>query len=342
MTARRRRIGGACVLVALVLSSITALCVGPSMLPASHAVRVLLAELPGLHNLDADVDPQDHAIVLNLRLPRLVLALLVGCGLAVAGCVMQSFFQNPMAEPSIVGVSAGATLGATLAMILGFNVWIAGLNPVPLAAFIGALIATAVVYLLSRRGGHTPVTVLLLTGVAVASFSSAISAVVLLRGQRGDMDQVIYWMMGSLANRGWPEVRMIVPYVVFALAATYIYGRDLNVLLLGDETARYLGIEVDKVKLVLLALSSLLAASAVSVSGIIGFVGLIVPHIMRLLVGPDHRVLLPFAAAGGAIVLILADVAANLAGEIPVGVVTAFIGCPFFLYLLHRRREYDV
>jgi iron complex transport system permease protein len=342
MTARRRRIAGVLVFLALVASCLAGLCVGPSMLPASHAARVLLAELPGLDSLAAGVDPQHRDIVLNLRLPRLVLALLVGCGLAVAGCVMQSFFQNPMAEPSIVGVSAGATLGATIATIFGLNVWIAGLSPVPIAAFIGALIATTVVYLLSRRGGKTPVTVLLLTGVAVASFASAISAVVLLRGQRGDMNQVVYWMMGSLSNRGWPEVRMVVPYAVFSLAAIYVFGRDLNVLLLGDESARYLGLDVDKVKLALLALSSLLAASAVSVSGIIGFVGLIVPHIMRLLVGPDHRVLLPFAAAGGAIVLVLSDMAANLAGEIPVGVITAFVGCPFFLYLLHRRREYDV
>ena len=312
------------------------------MLPASHAARIVLAELPGLHHLDAGIDPQEHTIVLDLRLPRLLLALLVGCSLAVAGCVMQGFFQNPMAEPSIVGVSAGATLGATIATISGLNLWFAGLSPVPIAAFIGALIATAIVYLLSRRGGHTPVTVLLLTGIAVASFASAISAVVLIHGQRGDMDQVVFWMMGSIANRGWPEVRMIAPYVAFGLVAVYVYGRDLNVLLLGDETARYLGLEVDKVKLALLALSSLLAASAVSVSGIVGFVGLIVPHIMRLLVGPDHRVLLPFAAAGGAVVLILADVAANLAGEIPLGVVTAFVGCPFFLYLLHHRRQYDI
>ena len=326
------------VLVALVVVS---LATGPSALPAGRAMRILLSPLPGLHGLAPDASTAERAIVLDIRLPRLILALLVGAALGVAGAVMQGFFQNPMAAPSILGVSAGATLGATAAIMLGLEWWVLGLSPVPVAAFLGALVVSAAVYLLSRRGGRTPITLLLLTGIALGSLCSAVSSLILVRGQRGDLDLVIFWMMGSLANASWTQVGMVLPYAIFGSVVVYLYCRDLNVLLLGDEQAYHLGIPVERVKLILLVLASLLAAAAVAVTGIIGFVGLVVPHLIRLMVGPDHRILLPLCFLAGGIVLGLSDMVANLAGEIPIGIITSLIGAPFFLYLLHRRREYE-
>ena len=339
----RQRYGAVIIGLAVVLLGTTALSLatGPSPLPAVKAVRILLGGLPGLDGLAADASASDRAIVLDIRLPRLVLALLVGASLAVAGAVMQGFFQNPMAAPSILGVSAGATLGATAAIILGLNFWVWGLSSVLVAAFVGALLVSAAVYVLSRRAGRTPVTLLLLTGIAVGSLCSAVSSFILFRGQQGDLDLVIFWMMGSLANRGWPEVRMVFPYALAGSAIVYAYSRDLNALLLGDEQAYHLGIPVERVKLILLGLASLLAAAAVAVAGIIGFVGLVVPHLIRLMVGPDHRILLPLCFLAGGIVVGLSDMVANLAGEIPIGIITSLLGAPFFLYLLHRRREYE-
>ncbi len=327
--------------IVLVATVAVSLATGPSPLPAGRAMRILLSPLPGLHGLAPQASEAEQAIVLNIRLPRLILALLVGAALGVAGGVMQGFFQNPMAAPSILGVSAGATLGATAAIMLGLNWWILGVSPVPVAAFLGALLVSVAVYFLSRRGGRTPITLLLLTGIALGSLCSAISSFILVRGQQGDLDLVIFWMMGSLANRGWPEVWMVLPYVVVGSVIVYAYSRDLNALLLGDEQAHHLGIPVERVKLILLVLASLLAAAAVAVTGIIGFVGLVVPHLIRLMVGPDHRILLPLCFLAGGIVLGLSDMVANLAGEIPIGIITSLLGAPFFLYLLHRRREYE-
>jgi len=329
-------------LVLLLIATVAiSLATGPSALPPHKAMRILMSRVPGLSSLAPQATATEQAIVLDIRLPRLILALLVGAALAVAGAVMQSFFQNPMAAPSILGVSAGATLGATAAIMLGLNIGIWGLSPVPICAFIGALAVSAAVYLLSRRGGRTPVTLLLLTGIALGSLASAVSSFILIRGQQGDLDLVIIWMMGSLANRGWPEVQMILPYAIGASVVVYFYARELNVLLMGDEQAYYLGVPVERVKLILLTLASLLAAAAVAVTGAIGFIGLIVPHLMRLLVGPQHRILLPLCFLGGGVILGLADIAANMAGEIPIGIVTSIIGAPFFLYLLHRAREYE-
>ena len=329
-------------LVAVLLATtVLSLATGPSPLPAAKALRILLSGLPGLDGLAPDASASERAIVLDIRLPRLILALLVGAALGVAGAVMQGFFQNPMAAPSILGVSAGATLGATAVIILGLNFWVWGLSSVVVAAFGGALVVSGGVYILSRRAGRTPVTLLLLTGIAIGSLCSAVSSFILFRGQQGDMDLVIFWMMGSLANRGWPEVGMVAPYALVGSVIVYVYSRDLNALLLGDEQAYHLGIPVERVKLILLVLASLLAAAAVAVTGIIGFVGLVVPHLIRLMVGPDHRILLPLCFLAGGIVLGLSDMVANLAGEIPIGIITSLLGAPFFLYLLHRRREYE-
>lgn len=333
-------------LVAMLAAGALAMSFGAAPVDPAAVGLALASRLPGLAGLDPGLSSAHEIIVFDLRLPRLVLALLVGASLAVAGVVMQAFFQNPMAAPSIIGISAGASLGATIAIVTGISIGAAGLGAVPLAAFVGALLATSLVYLLSRRGGRTPVGVLLLTGIAMGALMSSLAALVLVTGQdpaRRDLDQVVYWMLGSVAGKSWAHVSLVAPYVAVAGALTYLFGRDLNLLTLGDETAHYLGMNVDKVRLILLALSSLLTAAAVAVSGIIGFVGLVVPHLMRIIAGPDHRVLLPASALAGGTLLVLADVAARTLAaptEIPVGIITSLIGAPFFLYLLHRRRDY--
>ncbi|MEA3400358.1 MAG: iron chelate uptake ABC transporter family permease subunit [Armatimonadota bacterium] len=333
---------------ALLLACALSLSLGAADLAPTDAALALLGRLPGLSSLDPGLSRAQETIIFELRLPRLLLALLVGCALSVAGVVMQAFFQNPMAAPSIIGISAGASLGATIAVVTGLSLGFAGLGPIPLAAFVSALVVTAIVYVLSRRGGQTPVGVLLLTGIAMGSLMSALAALILVTGQdpaRRDLDLVVYWMLGSVSGRGWAHVTLVLPYVLVGGVVTWVFSRDLNVLSLGDDAAHYLGLHVEQVRLILLALSSLLTAAAVAVSGIVGFVGLIVPHLMRIITGPDHRVLLPAAGVAGGALLALADVLARTVAaptEIPLGIITSVLGAPFFLYLLHRRREYGM
>lgn len=335
-------------LVLLVVLAISSLALGAASIPPAQAARAALSRLPGLSALAPDLNAGERAIIFDLRLPRLLLAMLVGAALAMSGVVMQAFFQNPMAAPSIIGVSSGAAFGATVAIIFDWRLQVGGLETVPIVAFLAALGVTALVYALSRRGGKTPVGVLLLTGIAVGSLMSSLSALLLVTGQdpaQRDLDQVVYWMLGSVAGRGWQHVLAVLPYVLVAGTLTWVFGRDLNLLALGDEEARYLGLDVERVKLVLLALASLLAAAAVAVSGVIGFVGLIVPHLMRIIVGPNHRLLLPASALAGAALLTGADLLARTMvapTEVPVGIITSVVGAPFFLYLLHRRREYGM
>lgn len=318
--------GGVIVLIAGIAAA--GLFLGPAHLPPADVWRALVH--PSLASDTA------RTVVLGARLPRLCLAFVVGAALAVSGAVMQSFFQNPMAAPSIIGVSAGAALGATIAIVTGLTRAVPWLS-LPASAFAGGLLTVAAVYFLSRRAGRAPVALLLLTGIAVGSLASALSSLIMIRAQRGDLDLVVFWMLGSLANRGWTEVVIVAPYVLVAVALASLFSRYLDVLALGDEQAAYLGLNVERVRAGFLMLAALLAAAAVAVTGIIGFVGLIVPHIARLLFGPAHRRLLPYSAALGMFIMAAADLVANLGGEIPVGIITAMLGCPFFLWLLRQR-----
>jgi iron complex transport system permease protein len=280
-----------------------------------------------------DVADTTRTIVVNIRLPRILLGAIVGFALASAGTVMQGFFRNPLADPSIIGVSSGAAVGAVATITIpGFAV-----VDLRLAAFVGALVTAFGVYAMATEGGRTPVATLLLAGVAVQTFLGAVISYLLL--QAGDsLEEAVYWLMGHLHYSTWDHVVFALPVALFGFALLAVYTRDLNVLLLGEEDAHYLGIEVERTKRILLAVSSLITAAAVAVSGVIGFVGLVVPHIMRLLVGPDHRILLPTSAVAGAAFLVAADTLARSgAAELPVGIVTAAIGAPFFLFLLLRR-----
>jgi len=274
-----------------------------------------------------------ETIVRELRLPRIALAAVVGFSLASAGAVMQGFFRNPMADPSIIGVSGGAAVGAVATIALPLAVPF-GLHA---AAFVGAVLTAFAVYVLATRDGRTPVATLLLAGIAVQTFLGAVVSYLLLQSGES-LERAVYWLMGHLQHSTWGEVQVTLPLAVLAFAVLLAYARDLNVLLLGEADAQSLGIEVERSKRILLAVSSVITAAAVAVAGVIGFVGLIVPHVMRLVVGPDHRILLPTSALAGATFLVLTDTLARSGpAQLPVGIVTAALGAPFFLYLLRRR-----
>jgi iron complex transport system permease protein len=302
-----------------------------------------------VHPFDFDVAHTHKLIVVDVRAPRIVLAATVGFALAAAGTVMQGFFRNPMADPSIIGVSAGAALGAVAAItapaavatvtgVIGVGAAV-GIHT---AAFVGAILAAFLVYAIATEGGRTPVATLLLAGIAVQTFLGAIVSYLLVRSGES-IRRAIYWLMGDLNSATWSDVTVAAPVVLVIFVAILPFARDLNVLLLGETDAKTLGIEVERTKRVLLGLASVVTAAAVAVAGVIGFVGLIVPHVMRLLVGPDHRVLLPTSALAGGIFLVLTDtVARSAAATLPVGVVTAAIGAPFFLFLLRQREVHEL
>jgi iron complex transport system permease protein len=255
--------------------------------------------------------------------------------------VFQGLLRNPLADPYIIGVSAGAALGATVAITTGLTAGVIGLAATPLLALAGAVGATALVYTLARRGSDAPVEDLLLAGIAVSAFFGALVSWLQISGGES-LQRVVFWLMGGFSGRGWPHVVMAGPFVLAGLGLAWLYGRDLNALLLGDETARSMGVAVPQVRRILVVAGSLMAAAAVAAVGLIGFVGLIVPHLLRLLIGPDHRRLVPASALGGALLLVIADLTARLASpetELPVGILTAALGAPFFLVVLLRERR---
>lgn len=283
-------------------------------------------------------DTASRTIVLELRLPRAILALLVGGGLALAGAVFQALLRNPLAEPYILGVSGGAAVAAVAVLALGLvavGSWV-----LPAAAFGGALVAILVVFrVASAAGGRLDVRVLLLAGVVVGAFFSACIALILSVSEAGTVRTAVLWMMGSLAGADWRAVALAGAYTIPAAVGLLGLARPLNLMAIGEETASYLGTEVERVKVLAYGIASLLTAAGVAVAGIIGFVGLIIPHGIRLVSGSDHRSLLPLSFLGGAAFLVVADVVARTMlapTEIPIGVVTAFIGVPLFLVLLRR------
>ena len=288
----------------------------------------------------------DETIIFQIRLPRVIGGALVGAALATAGALFQGLLRNPMADPYIIGTSAGAALGATIAMILPINMALLGFGLVPVFAFIGALSTVTLVYHLARVGGKTPIISMLLAGFVVSALLAAIVAFIMSISDRLDLDlrSVYSFLMGHISVSSWEQISVTAPLVIGGIIAARFFALRLNAFSLGEEGAAYLGVEVERDKILILALGSLLTAAAVSISGLIGFVGLVMPHAMRLSLGPDHRLLLPASALAGATFLVIADILARtlLAPlEIPVGIITALIGAPFFLYLLrHNRREY--
>lgn len=326
---------------------------GTAGVPAGVALRVLLSKMPVIGRYvslsEADVAPYDlesvEIIVTQIRLPRIVLGLLVGAGLSATGASFQGLFRNPLADPYIIGASSGAALGACIGILAAGATGIGSLSApssyIPLFAFAGAVITVAFVYALATWDGCLPTDTFLLAGVVVGSFVwAAVSFLMVVAGE--DLPKVVMWLMGSLSAKSWSHVRITAPYVIGGTLALTALGRDLNLIAVGEEPARYMGLDVERFKKVIIVIGSLITAAVVSTSGLIGFVGLVVPHIARMIIGPDHRSLIPVSAAGGAIFMVAADTLARVIippREIPVGVITAMAGAPFFFYLLRRRKR---
>lgn len=332
-------------LLALALSGTMAVALGSVQIPFDSVGKILLSQLPGVE-LAPSWTASHEAIILFIRLPRTLTAIIVGAGLAVAGGIFQALLRNPLADPYIIGTSSGAGLGATAAVYLIPQiavVWLR-LSLVSLLAFVGAMAAVLAVYIIARAGRHAPVTTLVLAGFALGAMLSAIIHFLMLLSEVA-LVQVTLWLMGSVASATWQQVAVVSPIVLTGIVVAYFYATTLNAFLLGDEQAAHVGLDVERRRLFLLVLGSLITAASVSVSGLIGFVGLVVPHVIRLLFGPDHRLLLPASAFIGGLFLTLADLVARTAlapAEIPVGIVTAIVGGPFFIYLLRRKkREYS-
>ncbi|MCG7841167.1 MAG: iron ABC transporter permease [Methanomassiliicoccales archaeon] len=280
-------------------------------------------------------------IVWKMNLPRVVMACLIGAGLAISGGVMQALFRNPMASPYILGLSSGASLGAAIGLTFTLS-WIPSLLLIPLLAFVTCMATLFLVYSIAHVGGRVPTETLLLAGIAVGSFLSAL--VSLLTYLAGDqMQGIIYWTMGNLTNANWNNIMIVAPLITAGCLIMLSSSRDLNAMMLGDAHAMDLGVEVKKIRLQLLVASALVTAAAVAYVGVIGFVGLVVPHILRIMIGPNNRALLPATLLGGAAFLMMCDyisrVIAPSLGILPIGIMTALIGAPYFIYLLRRRRS---
>jgi iron complex transport system permease protein len=324
---------------ALMLACIVAgVMIGPAAIGAGEALKVLLNHLIGA---GFDVSGQADAIVWEIRLPRVLLAGVVGGALAFSGAAYQGVFRNPMADPYLLGVAAGAGLAGAIAIVTDLPLSYGGLSLMPLLSFAGAMAAVLLAYSVARVDGRTPNTTLILAGVTVSSIAVAAISYLLIVNHHNS-GAVLSWLLGSFNGSGWRDLGYVLPYVLPAGAVVFLHARLLNVLQLEEAEAASVGVDVQRTRAVLLLAASLASAAAVAVVGIIGFVGIVAPHAVRLLIGPDHRRLLPAVVPAGAALLILSDIGARTLvspGELPVGIVTAFVGAPFFLLLLRRQRK---
>lgn len=323
--------------VLLLFTIILAVALGAVYVPLGRSFRIILDNI-GLIS-DPTLPEDQISIIYRVRLPRVIVACIAGAALSACGAVMQGLFRNPMADPGVLGVSSGAGLGAIIAITTGIAA--RSIYTMPVFAAIGALCAVTVIYLLSLRRGRIAPLTLILSGIAVSTFIGAVTQFILIKSNTYEVRRFVSWTMGGLSGMMWEQVRLITFPVLALLAVMMMFSRDLNLLQLGEEEAQSLGLEPSRTRKILLLISSLITATAISVCGPISFVGLIVPHIMRLIAGPDHRLLIPASAIGGAIFLTGCDILGRLPanGETHVGIITAILGAPYFLYLLIRSRK---
>ncbi|MCW4005017.1 MAG: iron chelate uptake ABC transporter family permease subunit [Candidatus Bathyarchaeota archaeon] len=323
---------------------------GFSQIPLPDVSQILLKNIPGIGGSIQLTDFQalKEPIIMAIRLPRILCGALVGAALAASGTIYQGMFRNPMADPFVIGASQGAALGAAIAIVLGVGTSVFGSSAIPVFAFLGCITSVLIVYSISRIGSRVPITTLLLSGIAIGLFELAI--VTYLQTIAGEkLGPLTFWIIGSLSSSRitWGGLLSILPFVVVGIIITYLYSRDLNIFTLGEDQAQHLGINLERTKLILLITGAFMTAAAVSISGLIGFIGLMIPHLTRLLVGPDHRVLLPASVLLGASFLVLCDGVARLLtspsspSEVPVGVITVVCGVSFFLFLLRRKKRVD-
>ena len=330
-------------LIILITLVVLSSAIGSANLSLKLTLKTLISVIPGIRNLIniSSINPQDFKVIFDIRLPRILVSILVGIALSGSGVIFQGIFRNPMADPYIIGVSAGAAFGATIGLLFAGNIKIISLSATSIFAFLGAIGTTFLIYNISKIKGKISVLTLLLSGVALSSLlSSIISFIMIYRTH--DLAKIYFWIMGGLANSSWTNFLIIMPVIIIIMIISAFFMRDLNVMSLGDERANQLGVQTEKIKQILLILASIMAAAAVSVSGIIGFIGLITPHIMRIIIGPDHKILYPTASISGGIVLLLSDTIARTIlspREIPVGIITSIIGVPFFIYLLIKSKR---
>ena len=309
--------------------------VGSVKVKPLRSITILFQSILGLKGAGTETE---RAIILSLRVPRALLAGLVGAGLSVSGAIFQALLRNPLADPYILGVSSGSAVGAIIAILMGLSTLSIGL---PLASFIGALLTIFIVFNFGKQDGKIHPNTLLLAGVIIGSFLSALIMFFISISQKEELHTIIFWLMGDFSFSNPQAVYMISPYIFFGFIFLYLRARQLNLILSGEESALQMGVDVERLKLISYLLASLITAASVSVCGLIGFVGLIVPHSVRLIFGPDHRLLLPSSALIGASFLIASDTFARTLlapTELPVGVITAAFGGPFFIYLLRTRK----
>ncbi|PRQ11367.1 ABC transporter permease [Corynebacterium sp. 13CS0277] len=321
--------------VLLVGTCLASILLGQYQLPARELLHLVTigpdAQLP------AGAAKIAHSVVWNIRLPRLLLGLVVGAALGVAGALMQAVFANPLAEPSVIGVTSGAGVGAALAIVFGWSVL--GASTVPAVAFVSAVVVTAAVYRMARFGGRVQVVNLILTGIAINAVCAALISFLVYLAPTTSREQIIFWQMGSLNGTQWKHVAVVVPIVVVGCAVSFTLGGRLDVLALGERAAGHIGIHVPRLRILAIGAATLLTAGAVAYAGLIGFVGLIVPHLLRGITGPSNTVLLPASALSGAVLIGLADIAARTVipyADLPIGIFTALVGGPTFFVLLRR------
>lgn len=330
-------LGVGLVALALIAAGRGQLAIAPAEVLGSVLDRIGLGGIGGLPATPEH--PSGEVALWSIRFPRVAMAALVGASLAAAGALMQGVFGNPLAEPSVVGVSAGAAVAAAAAIVTGVEAF--GPWTVAVAAFLGGLVTTLLVYALSRYEGRTEVVTLLLTGIAVNAVCSGLLALLMFLGDTQSREQIVFWQLGSLNGTRWVYVAAVAPAAIVGLLGAVALARRLDLLALGDRSARHLGVNTERTRILIIVLVALLTAAAVSFAGIIGFVGLIVPHLVRMLVGPSHRVLVIASALGGAVLLVLADLVARTAvayADLPIGMLTALVGGPVFFWLLRRAR----
>jgi len=324
--------------VALVVLAVVSAGSGQLRIPPSEVLGSVLERL-GIGS-GGVTHPNGDAALWSIRFPRVVMAVLVGAALASAGALMQGVFGNPLADPGVVGVSSGAALAACTVIVFGFS--FLGSWTVAAFAFVGGLLTTLLVYFVSRSGGRTEVVTLVLTGVAVNAMCGAGIAFLTFLGDQQAREQIVFWQLGSLNGTRWQYVAVVAPLVVVGTAGVMVLARRLDLLSLGERSARHLGVDVERLRIVSVVLVALLTAAAVAFCGIIAFVGLVVPHLVRMIVGPGHRVLLPASALGGAVLLLAADLVARTAvayADLPIGMLTALVGGPFFFWLIRKTRR---
>ncbi len=330
-------------LLVLFILIIVAASFGAANLSLKDSVLILLTQIPGLEDkqMMGQLEEVYIKIIWQVRMPRILLAGLTGCGLSIVGATFQAIFKNPLADPHILGISSGAALGATVAMLTGVTIPFLGFGMVGAFAFLGALLTVLLVYQITCIGNKISTTNIILTGTAISTmFSSVIS--LLMSFHHDQIEKVYLWTLGSFSAATWNKVGFLTVFVVIAGLVILFFQKELDVITIGNDTAQSVGIDLPKTRKILIVFASLLVAACVSVSGIIGFVGLIIPHCMRILFGPKHKKLLPLSALGGAIFMIFCDtLGRNLVApsEIPVGVITAIIGTPYFIFLLQHNKK---